>query len=129
MFEEGSPEWHRVTAPFQDIIGELRERTDQRVGELEQELSEYEQRIAEREAVAREQLAEQEKARAELEAANPPDPWKRKTADTVLSFGPDEDEAGGSAFTPGSPQPPRRARRAVPEDDDEDFSNRSWLQH
>lgn len=149
MYEEGSPEWHRVMSPYLDNIAQLNANTERRTAELEAELQEYHQVLDEREANSRQELERIEQQRADAKAAEEAarNPWgtRRGGGGEYLSFGPADDEfatvpqpqprrpipppvvPAPPAVTP-PPEPKHVRRKPRPADDlDDDFSNQTWM--
>lgn len=130
MYEEGSPEWYRIVAPALDRVAQTNLELERASADAERELNEYQEKIlaeAERAKQEREEEADSEPSTEET-----PNPWTRERAPEYFDFRPeeDEDEVDTSSFKP-APQPTRRPthRRHVSfDDDEEDLSNRSWMQ-
>jgi hypothetical protein len=142
MYEEGSPEWHRVMAPYLDTIVQLNANTERRTAELDAELQEYQRVLDEREADSKQELQRIEQERADAVAAEEAakNPWgtHRSSGGEHMSFGPADDEFANAPPperptppptipAPPAPKPKRRPSRARDDFDDEDFTNTSWM--
>ncbi|GAA2965487.1 hypothetical protein [Actinokineospora diospyrosa] len=151
-----TPESRQVLARYEDITAQYTARVNQIGEEFAAELANYDAIAAERDRVAVDALpaieaaheaAKAEFAKAQAEAAaEKATTWNRESRPTVMSFGSEEDRPAPVPPPPAPgeqrpsvlsfvadeepaarPQPPRRPATDPTDDQDDDWSGRSWV--